>query len=566
MAVFGEWGAGKSWALQRLRREVGRLSDKGREAGFVDRLTLVEFNAWHYAEADVWSSLVEDVRARLASAMGRPSAENLPALQCRADERRKHVERLKKRLVLRRWSFVTGIVLALLLWATVAALSQERAVAVMVAATGAVVTTIGTLHAYLSQLRDLRAKTADLSAAGREGGDALARVYGRAAAGELVRAEQELSAAESALAAARSSTDPGAAEQEEVMAALGNELAFRDRLGLVTRTRKLFRTLDSAAASNDPKVPQRVLVIIDDLDRCPPEKVVDVLETVHLLFDTSLFTVALAVDTRWLQQALRREYPGLLSDSDSFAADPFDYLEKIIQIPIRLTPLTNEQAGSMLRGLLHERERVHQPERADESTPRPPEEFPAAIDGRHDGRGSVPAVPAEGMEENLGSITVRYPTPDARAERLDLGESEVAALSALAPLAGPTPRTLTRFVNTYRLLRARDAGRADPQLHDQPNHDVPDRAMATALLLAMCTGRRRAAGLLLAALAEIGPDSLLTLSDVMATLKPSTDADRRELSTVREWLRANTTWGRYRAAVLAQYSSDVARFSFARAQ
>jgi hypothetical protein len=45
--------------------------------------------------------------------------------------------------------------------------------------------------------------------------------------------------------------------------------------------------------------------MIDDLDRCSPERVVNVLEAVHLLFDDELFVVLLAVDTRWLEQSLR---------------------------------------------------------------------------------------------------------------------------------------------------------------------------------------------------------------------------------------------------------------------
>ncbi|MCU1572328.1 MAG: hypothetical protein JWO93_410, partial [Micrococcaceae bacterium] len=65
--------------------------------------------------------------------------------------------------------------------------------------------------------------------------------------------------------------------------------------------------------------PNRIVLYIDDLDRCPPERVVDVLEAVHLLLSFELFVVVVAVDTRWLTSALHQ---GLSALSD--AEDPQD--------------------------------------------------------------------------------------------------------------------------------------------------------------------------------------------------------------------------------------------------
>ena len=50
-------------------------------------------------------------------------------------------------------------------------------------------------------------------------------------------------------------------------------------------------------AENDETSFERVVLCVDDLDRCPPEKVVDVLQAMHLLLYFPLFVVV-AVDSR----------------------------------------------------------------------------------------------------------------------------------------------------------------------------------------------------------------------------------------------------------------------------
>ncbi len=49
-----------------------------------------------------------------------------------------------------------------------------------------------------------------------------------------------------------------------------------------------------------PRGPARVVVYIDDLDRCPPNRVVEVLEAVQLLVKTPLFIAIIAIDERYI--------------------------------------------------------------------------------------------------------------------------------------------------------------------------------------------------------------------------------------------------------------------------
>ncbi|MEM9217057.1 MAG: P-loop NTPase fold protein [Cyanobacteria bacterium P01_F01_bin.150] len=86
-----------------------------------------------------------------------------------------------------------------------------------------------------------------------------------------------------------------------------------------------------------PRGPARVVVYIDDLDRCPPKRVVEVLEAVQLLVKTPLFIAVLAIDERYITRALEKHYDGILSRYGSPSGT--DYLEKIIQLPYRVRPI-----------------------------------------------------------------------------------------------------------------------------------------------------------------------------------------------------------------------------------
>jgi len=96
-----------------------------------------------------------------------------------------------------------------------------------------------------------------------------------------------------------------------------------------------------------PRGPARVVVYIDDLDRCPPDRVVEVLEAVQLLVQTPLFIAVLAIDERYITRALEHHYQGILSRYGHPSAS--DYLEKIIQLPYRVRPISTSALNSYLR-------------------------------------------------------------------------------------------------------------------------------------------------------------------------------------------------------------------------
>ena len=108
---------------------------------------------------------------------------------------------------------------------------------------------------------------------------------------------------------------------------------------------------DDAGTGPDPKPAtpaplevDRIVLYIDDLDRCSAKDVVKVLQAVNLLLTFRLFVVVIGVDGRWLEASLSRHYDRLLRS-------PVEYLEKIIQLPFVLRPMSPDAYVTMVDDL-----------------------------------------------------------------------------------------------------------------------------------------------------------------------------------------------------------------------
>jgi len=85
---------------------------------------------------------------------------------------------------------------------------------------------------------------------------------------------------------------------------------------------------------------KRLVVFVDDLDRCLPERTVEVLEAIKLFLDVPGCIFVLGVDPPKVQEGIRRRYQNSLAEGEGA-----DYLEKIIQLPFLLPAI---DPGSML--------------------------------------------------------------------------------------------------------------------------------------------------------------------------------------------------------------------------
>lgn len=254
---------------------------------------------------------------------------------------------------------------------------------------------------------------------------------------------------------------------------------YQSDLGFMRRIR---RDLQDFADTLPPRM--KVVVFIDDLDRCDPKKAVEVLEAIKLLLDFRRFIVFLALDARIITQALEEHYGKVLAEAEITG---YEYLDKIVQIPFTIpepsTPDFRRYLGSLVR--LDEKDFPPLPA---EPAPPPEAEFVAG-----------PAAPETPVAEPAPAIQAPAdvaapppedqappPAPAARDEVYGVDTVAFTPAEQAAFLAGHAyydrnPRRLKRLVNVYRLVRALILGRrkqaADAvereelqRLLDRPDH------------------------------------------------------------------------------------------------
>lgn len=103
-------------------------------------------------------------------------------------------------------------------------------------------------------------------------------------------------------------------------------------------------------------VPNRLVVFVDDLDRCLPEKAIEVLEVIKLFLDVENCVFVLGLDQEVIARGIEMKYKefGAKQDGDKeqkFTIEGVRYLEKIIQLPFQIPPVEQSDMGDFVHGL-----------------------------------------------------------------------------------------------------------------------------------------------------------------------------------------------------------------------
>lgn len=318
--------------------------------------------------------------------------------------------------------------------------------------------------------------------------------------------------------------------------------------------------------SNVPEI-DRIVLYIDDLDRCSAKLVVEVLQAVHLLLAFPLFIVVVGVDARWVSRSLRHRYEDFWKNNDDLsqegvelghAATPQDYLEKIFQIPFWLKGMEKTATADYIEALVRDENEVEESaegasddsdDRDTQDPPVPagaepnretPEESPVTVvaeQQRPAERESVPQAPdeqaaaePEGIEPNSKPSGDEEEAAEIPREQ-KLKRHELDFMKTLAPILKRSPRSAKRFLNTYRLVR-----RMVPDSRIKAWVDPETGAYrAVQVLLALITGLPGIARLLLNLLEEDGGkarDLSAFLGSV--TIAEATPRQLKELGRLKE--------------------------------
>ena len=171
----------------------------------------------------------------------------------------------------------------------------------------------------------------------------------------------------------------------------------------------------------------KLVVFIDDLDRCNPETIIETLEAIRLFLYAKNTVFILAADERLVKYAVTKKYPdipGLYSNISR------DYLEKLIQFPIVVPPLGRVEVETYMKLLFVSKTSI-------------------ALENFE----KIRQQALNRGPEDLFNVTLSY----ADIEKVDAAsskdvEEDIALSEFLAPILSTgldgNPRQIKRFLNT----------------------------------------------------------------------------------------------------------------------
>ncbi|MDP2387123.1 MAG: P-loop NTPase fold protein [Bacteroidota bacterium] len=245
---------------------------------------------------------------------------------------------------------------------------------------------------------------------------------------------------------------------------------YKKHLGLISIIRRDFEILNDLFTDHNQEAEkvknakefkekfkkplERIILYIDDLDRCPEENVVQVLEAVNLLMAFPLFVVVVGVDSRWVKNALIKkhalQFTGKLNgneihDSNLEMIEPSNYLEKIFQVPFHLKDAKDTSVKDMIKKLAQSKAKIT--EYVEEGYIK-------------EGYVSNPIIGLDKEKTHSNPNPASSNTIDTilfdKPEALILTDEEIALMQDMSEVIGNNPRAIKRFVNIYRIIKVHE--------------------------------------------------------------------------------------------------------------
>jgi WD40 repeat protein len=563
IALLADWGGGKSSFMMQMQRHVSRLADLSRNnqgaSSYVANVRQVRFNAWHYSDEHIWVGIVQQLFRDLVEdsspASLDPRIANEVRAQLIADVEANARAQAQLDADLKRIDAAAqaqGVFSELVsvprqLWVLRAVAHQaladlRRSAVATTFWVAAAALGIGLwwwlgsrIAAVIATLIVASAPVLVLINQLRRVNDTIAKI-GAARVADLTARRESLRDEEAQLNARLGEAD--------TIVALGQFLDdrvtgtdFARYRGIISVVHEHLRKLDQlmldassqwrSEPAGDPPI-ERIVLYIDDLDRCAPGRVVDVLQAVHLLLALPLFVVVVGVDARWLRRSLEHHERTLFGERtvdpafEARVGDPMDYLDKIFQIPFALRVMDDVAAANYIRALVP---RTNADATSAAESGAPGDENSLDASGVRLPESSSPSAPftpttlrtepssrsLEGAarDQELHRLErLLDPGPglpsDLRPAGLVLQRHEIDFLAALGVFL-PTPRAAKKLVNLYRLVRI-GVAEAELTAFALPNSDS---YRAVGLLLALVVGTPTIASAALGSVYQAPPEDKL---------------------------------------------------------
>ena len=248
---------------------------------------------------------------------------------------------------------------------------------------------------------------------------------------------------------------------------------YREKLGFIGAFEEDFaRIVETAVRRSFFWRPRKLVVFIDDLDRCSPLQAAGVIEAINLFLDSVGCVFVLGMDMAAVATSIEVKYKELAermrSDSPDVLSPGSLFLDKIVQIPFNV-PRPNQQRIDALVASLTE-PRAQAPRLALMPPPAPraeaaPHAFAAGIDAGGNGAAAATAADSAAATTETAAaaetttptsgVVVSAVTTTPAAPQVDRGsfarEDIKQAVVYASRLLKENPRQVKRFVNLFRL-------------------------------------------------------------------------------------------------------------------
>ncbi|MCL4217033.1 MAG: ATPase, partial [Candidatus Hydrogenedentes bacterium] len=200
----------------------------------------------------------------------------------------------------------------------------------------------------------------------------------------------------------------------------------------------------------------RLVVLIDDLDRCLPSTTISTLEAIRLFLFLENTAFVIAADESMIRHAVGQHFAGL--DDEELITNYFD---KLIQIPIRVPPLGTQEVRAYMMLLFIDQSSLQEDEK-ETLREKICEQLGKTWQGKRVDRAFV--------------TSLREDWPDGLLARFDAADRLAPIMATASRIAG-NPRLVKRFLNalSIRISIARAQG-----------IDIDEAVLAKMLLFERC--------------------------------------------------------------------------------
>lgn len=221
---------------------------------------------------------------------------------------------------------------------------------------------------------------------------------------------------------------------------------YENNLGIVHKVQQDLKLISDGMLNKRqrdifPRGDPRIVLFIDDLDRCKHGDVVKVVEALQLLVKTKLFVAVLAIDPRYVTLSLEKHYNGILDPIQPPTG--MDFLEKMIQIPFRLPGVCGDSIDGFIDNEITVEDReekvdilgslINAPEAANTT-------FMVNRAGRRD---------TVANDSSLSDKVIE----DLPSNKIHFTSNEKLMIKEVFKLFGVEPRCMRRIVNVFKVLK-----------------------------------------------------------------------------------------------------------------